>query len=178
MSTHQRNCIVSLYHHSCCAFIFASDPIQWPVGSRTICVHQCSLLAPVSSSSRRVVASVSGLGLGKKQREQRPTSTVDPSSPAQSTTIASTTEQLRYHPFARRLTIASDTLFCRKAACLPAQPHHQQPRGAIFRLAHPLPQPHLEHLPARLATVTFTIRQHVERRLPRPDAGAHPAGSP
>jgi hypothetical protein len=81
------------------------------------------LLSSVSSSNRRKVASVSQLGLAKKQREQRQaTSTIDHHllAPAPIYNIASTTSQLKYPPSARASPSPSPvtTSFRRRAACL------------------------------------------------------------
>ena len=107
--------------------------------SQSICVR--SLLAPVSSSNRRVVASVSGLGLGKKQREQRPPqSTLLHLPNLRYNPIASTTEQLRYHLSARR---PAHRQCCPRsagrAACLPA-PAHLTALGelsSVWRIPYP-----------------------------------------
>jgi hypothetical protein len=116
-------------------FVCASDPSLWRRP------HQASqsapsLFAPVSSSNRRKVASVSQLGLAKKQREQQPPQSTFTSCPNLQHRVDDLA--IEVSSFCPRIAqpIASDHLVPEEG-CLLARPHCQQPRGAIFRLAHP-----------------------------------------
>jgi hypothetical protein len=116
-------------------FVCASDPSLWRRP------HQASksapsLSAPVSSSNRRKVASVSQLGLAKKQREQQPPQSTFTSCPNLQHRVDDLA--IEVSSFCPRIAqpIASDHLVPEEG-CLLARPHCQQPRGAIFRLAHP-----------------------------------------
>jgi hypothetical protein len=94
------------------------------------------LLSSVSSSNRRKVASVSQLGLAKKQREQQPPQSTFTSCPNLQHRVDDLA--IEVSSFCPRIAqpIASDHLVPEEG-CLLARPHCQQPRGAIFRLAHP-----------------------------------------